>query len=71
MNSGAAIKVVLFIFMGALIVLVLTHAQGFSTAVTAVGGQVSNIAGGLSGQGFPTTSKPPASQQSYAGQPKG
>lgn len=47
-------KVVLFIFIGALIVLVITHAAGFSTAVTAVGGQVTNIGAGLSGQGFPT-----------------
>jgi hypothetical protein len=47
-------KIVLFIFIGALIVLVITHAAGFSTAVTAVGGQVTNIGAGLSGQGFPT-----------------
>lgn len=53
-----AIKVLLFVFIGALVVLVLTHASGFSTAVTAVGGQVSNIGSGLSGSGFVTSGKP-------------
>jgi hypothetical protein len=46
------IKIVMFIFVGALIVLILTHARGFATAVTAVGGQVAGFASGLSGQGF-------------------
>lgn len=50
------VKVVLFVFMGALFVLILTHAAGFSTAVTAVGGQVSNFSAGLSGSGWPGTS---------------
>jgi hypothetical protein len=50
MDKG--IKIIMFIFIGALIVLVITHAKGFSTAVTAVGGQVAGFASGLSGQGF-------------------
>jgi hypothetical protein len=36
--------------MGALLVLVVTHAAGFATAVSAVGGQVTNDATLLSGQ---------------------
>lgn len=48
-----AVKIIMFIFVGAIIVLVLTHASGFSTAVTAIGGQVSGIGQGLSGQGWP------------------
>lgn len=41
----------MFIFIGALVVLVVTHASGFSTAVTAVGGQVDNTANILAGTG--------------------
>ncbi len=52
--ASSLTRIVLFVFIGALIVLVITHAAGFSTAVTAVGGQVTNIGAGLSGQGFPT-----------------
>lgn len=59
---NAAVKVVMFIFVGALIVLVITHAKGFSSAVTAVGGQVGNFAAGLSGAGFQGTSGQPAAR---------
>lgn len=40
---------VLWLFVGALLVLVVTHAQGFATATTAVGGQLTNDAFLLSG----------------------
>ena len=40
---------ILWLFVGALIVLVVTHAQGFATATTAVGGQLTNDAFLLSG----------------------
>jgi hypothetical protein len=43
------LHLVLWIFVGALCVLVITHASGFSTAVTAVGGQVTNDASLLAG----------------------
>lgn len=56
------VKIIMFVFVGALIVLVLTHAKGFSTAVTAVGGQVGNFAAGLSGAGFQGTSGQPAAR---------
>jgi hypothetical protein len=41
---------ILWVFMGSLLVLVVTHAAGFATAVSAVGGQVTNDATLLSGQ---------------------
>jgi hypothetical protein len=44
-----AIHLVLWIFVGALVVLVVTHASGFATAVSAVGGQVTNNADLLAG----------------------
>lgn len=44
-----ATHLVMWIFVGALIVLVVTHASGFATAVTAVGGQVTNNASLLAG----------------------
>ena len=43
------VHIILWIFMGALVVLIVTHARGFSTAVTAVGGQVTNDASLLAG----------------------
>lgn len=46
---------VMWIFVGALLVLVVTHASGFATAVSAVGGQVTNDAALLAGY-TPTTS---------------
>lgn len=51
---GDAVRLVQWIFLGALVVLVVTHADGFAKAVTAVGGQVTNNAVLLSG-GNPTT----------------
>lgn len=44
-----ATHLVMWIFVGALIVLVVTHASGFATAVSAVGGQVTNNASLLAG----------------------
>lgn len=43
------VHLILWVFVGALLVLVVTHAGGFSTAVTAVGGQVTNDASLLAG----------------------
>lgn len=42
-------RIIMWIFMGALVVLIVTHASGFATAVTAVGGQVTNDASLLAG----------------------
>lgn len=43
------VHLIMWIFVGALVVLIVTHASGFSTAVTAVGGQVTNDASLLAG----------------------
>ena len=43
------IHIILWIFIGALAVLVLTHGSGFAKATTAVGGQVTNDAYLLTG----------------------
>lgn len=43
------VHVILFFFIGAMLVLVVTHAAGFATATTAVGGQVANMGQILSG----------------------
>jgi hypothetical protein len=43
------VHLIMWVFVGALVVLVVTHASGFSTAVTAVGGQVTNDASLLAG----------------------
>lgn len=40
---------IMWLFVGALVVLVVTHASGFATAVSAVGGQVTNDASLLAG----------------------
>lgn len=48
-GSDTFVKVILFFFIGALVVLVVTHATGFATAVTATGGQVANMGALLSG----------------------
>lgn len=62
-----AVKVVLYLFLGALVVLVVTHASGFATATSAVGGQLTNDAYLLSGGGISTnaqggtTGNPPGS----------
>lgn len=48
-----AVHFVMWLFIGALVVLVVTHASGFATAVNAVGGQLTNdaylLSGGASG----------------------
>jgi hypothetical protein len=44
-----AVHLIMWVFMGALMVLVVTHAKGFATAVSAVGGQVTNDASLLAG----------------------
>jgi hypothetical protein len=48
-----AVHFVMWLFIGALVVLVVTHAQGFATATNAVGGQLTNdaylLSGGASG----------------------
>lgn len=44
-----AVHFILWLFVGSLIVLAVTHASGFSTAITSVGGQVTNDAFLLSG----------------------
>lgn len=55
---------ILWLFVGALLVLVVTHATGFATAVSAVGGQVTNDASLLSGAKVSGTSNiTPASYQ--------
>lgn len=41
--------ILMWIFVGSLLVLIVKNAQGFSTAVTAVGGQVTNDATLLAG----------------------
>ena len=43
------IKIILWIFMGAILVLIVTHSVGFSQAVSSVGGQVTNDASLLAG----------------------
>lgn len=43
------VHLIMWIFVGALVVLIVTHASGFSTAVSAVGGQVTNDASLLAG----------------------
>lgn len=43
------VHLIMWIFVGALVVLVVKYAQGFATAVNAVGGQVTNDANLLAG----------------------
>lgn len=46
---------ILWLFVGSLVVLVVTHATGFASATTAVGGQLTNdaylLSGGAAGKG--------------------
>lgn len=46
---------IMWLFVGALVVLIVTHPSGFSTSVNAVGGQLTNdaflLSGGASGKG--------------------
>lgn len=46
------VNVILWLFMGALVVLVIKNAANFATAVNAVGGQVTNDATLLSGSNY-------------------
>jgi hypothetical protein len=55
------VSVILYIFAGALVVLIVKNAKGFATAVNAVGGQVTNDAALLAGYA-PAGSKTPAKQ---------
>lgn len=48
------VHLIMWIFVGALVVLVVKNASGFATAVNAVGGQITNDAQLLSG-GTPGT----------------
>ena len=48
------VHIILWIFIGALVVLVVTHASGFAQATSAVGGQVTNDAYLLSGSATKT-----------------
>lgn len=43
------VHLIQWLFLGALVVLVVTHASGFASAVTAVGGQVTGDAKLLTG----------------------
>lgn len=43
------VKLIQWLFLGALVVLVVTHASGFATAVQAVGGEVRGSAKLLTG----------------------
>lgn len=56
-----AMHLVMWLFIGALVVLVVTHASGFATATNAVGGQLTNDAYLLSGGGAGAKAKPPGS----------
>lgn len=44
-----AIHLIMWVFVGAIIVLIITHAGGFAQSVNAVGGQVTNDASLLAG----------------------
>jgi hypothetical protein len=44
-----AVKIIGWLFIGAICVLIVTHASGFATSVSAVGGQVTNDASLLTG----------------------
>lgn len=44
-----AVHVLMWVFVGAIVVLIVTHASGFASATHAVGGQVTNTASLLAG----------------------
>ena len=52
---------IMWLFVGAIAVLIVTHASGFATATNAVGGQLTNDAYLLSGGASGAGSKPPKS----------
>jgi hypothetical protein len=62
------VHLVLWLFVGSLVVLIVTHASGFATAVNAVGGQVTNDASLLAGYGPPGSAK---AQTAYGASPAG
>jgi hypothetical protein len=64
-----AVHLILWIFMGALVVLVVTHASGFATAVSAVGGQVTNDATLLAGYAPQTYGGSAATSTGYGASP--
>lgn len=49
------VHLIMWVFVGALVVLIVTHASGFSSSVNAVGGQVTNDASLLAGYAPATT----------------
>lgn len=64
---GKALHLVLWLFVGALCVLVIKNAGSFATAVNAVGGQLTNDANLLAGNPVtPTTSQGNASGRRVA-----
>lgn len=48
-GKDAVIHLVMWLFIGALCVLIITHPKGFASGVNAVGGQVTNDASLLAG----------------------
>lgn len=48
-GKDAIVHLVMWLFVGALCVLIVTHSKGFATSVNAVGGQVTNDASLLAG----------------------
>lgn len=51
------VHLIMWIFVGALLVLVVKNAAGFATAVSAVGGQITNDATLLTGANVPAAKK--------------
>lgn len=51
------VHLILWLFVGALCVLIVKNAKGFATAVNAVGGQITNDAALLTGAGVKPISK--------------
>lgn len=47
------VHLIMWLFVGSLVVLVVTHPKGFATSVNAVGGQVTNDAALLAGYAPP------------------
>lgn len=64
------VHLVMWVFVGAIVVLIVTHAAGFATAVSAVGGQVTNDAALLAGYA-PMTNTGQSAKVNTAGQQGG
>jgi hypothetical protein len=45
-----AMEILLWFFLGCILVLMITHSDKFATAVTAVGGQVNGMSAALAGE---------------------